>query len=74
MSDNKFNKYDFGFNTSGPSDSTIVHIGEVLSTDDPLNAGRIKVKILPFDKDSSIFCKQRKNNGGKKNKYYKKFE
>jgi hypothetical protein len=71
MSDNKFSTFElgsFGLNSKG---STIIYVGEVLSTDDPLNAGRIKVRVLPFDKDSVLFCKEKKGNGGSKTKYYK---
>ena len=48
------------------------YVGVVVSIDDPLNAGRIKVRIPNLDINKEIFCKERKNNGGNVRPLYKK--
>jgi hypothetical protein len=42
---------------SNPLVNTNIFYGKVVSIDDPLNEGRIKVSIPSFDRSSKIFCK-----------------
>lgn len=52
------------FNTDSTGGINNVYVGIVVSIDDPLNAGRIKVRIPNLDINKEIFCKERKKNGG----------
>ena len=73
MANNKFSNTEMTSMdvTSPNSRNTIIYTAKVLSTDDPLNAGRIKAEILPFDSKSVKFCKEKKNNGKSKTEHYK---
>jgi len=68
----KFSNQELGamaLNSAGAVQN--VYIGEVVHIDDPLNAGRIKVRIPKVDINKKIFCKQTENNGTNGKKYYK---
>ena len=59
------------FNSDNTGTINNVYVGIVVSIDDPLNAGRIKVRIPNLDINKEIFCKERKNNGGNVRPIYK---
>jgi hypothetical protein len=59
------------FNFDNGAGINNVYVGIVVSIDDPLNAGRIKVRIPNLDINKEIFCKERKKNGGNVRPVYK---
>ena len=59
------------FNSDNSGGINNVYVGIVVSIDDPLNAGRIKVRIPNLDINKEIFCKERKKNGGNVKPIYK---
>tara|TARA_R110002126_G_C10487405_1_gene502735 strand:+ start:7332 stop:8495 length:1164 start_codon:yes stop_codon:yes gene_type:complete len=56
MANNKIANTDKA-GSGGANKNTVVYFGKVVSIEDPLGEGRVKISIPSFDKGSKVFCK-----------------
>ena len=56
MANNKIANTDKA-GSGGANKNTVVYFGKVVSIEDPLGEGRVKINIPSFDKGSKVFCK-----------------
>ena len=70
---NKVSNYQKVSSITNPSRgySSGIYYGKVVSVKDKLNEGRIKVKIMDFDKNSKPFCRDIFKNKNQNPKGYK---